>query len=313
MKNLNPINRALVATLLVLAGLFGVRLAQQALREPPGFEVRVAPDAVHAISVTTAERVLRLERSGDAWNLALPAGAVASADRAAVTRFLSSWRDFQTSYLVSPRVSGGPSFESSTVMRLHGPGGAELVAVEVGERLVSGERALRRVGHPRVYAGSIAAADLLVTDPGRWVDRPALVLSAELVVRFGLTNEHGAQVFDRVDGRWTREGGPVRDRGVARMVLSAIELGLATQLDAESAPTDDDTAREPRITVWWEEQDGVRRVAHLCGDVPGGERVYLDRETDALFSVPRDELMRFGAEPADLAAVAPGSPRTSAP
>jgi len=304
-KRLNPINRALVATLLVLAGLIGVRLAQQALREAPGFQVQVPPDAVQAISLTTDDRVLRLERDREGWNVTLPREAAAPADRAAVARFLTSWQDFRTSYMVSQRGAGGSGFDGSTVLLLQGPQGDEILALEVGDRLASGERAVRKVGEPSVYAGSFAAADLLVADPGRWVDRAALASTADRIVRFGLTNQHGAQVFERANGRWTRASGLVQDRGVTQLVLAPIELGLAPQLDADDAAAADGAAREPRITLWWEDEDGDRHVAHLCGDVPGGERVYLDRGTDALFSVPRDELVRFGIQPAALAASAP--------
>jgi hypothetical protein len=304
-KRLNPINRALVATLLVLAALFGVRLAQQALREAPGFQVSVSPDAVQTISLTAHDRVLRLERSGEGWNLTLPAESAAPANRAAVARFLTSWQDFQTSYMVSDRGAGGAGFEGSTMLVLLAPEGDSLLALEVGDRLASGERALRKVGDPSVYAGAVAAADLLVADPARWIDRTALVSAAERVVRFGLTNQYGAQVFERVNGRWTRDDGPVRDRGVTQMVLSAIQLGLAPELSTEAVLAAGDAVRVPRISLWWEEQDGHRRVAHLCGDVPIGRRVYLDRETKALFTVPQEELVRFSVRPSDLAATEP--------
>lgn len=301
---LDPLNRALVATLFVLATLLLVRIGQQALTPSPGFELRVDPSAVRTISIGEQDSFLRIEGAGDEWRVTYPSEAAAPADPAAVRRLLDGWRQFETSYMAvseaRPRGLHAIGIERNAAvrLRLEGEGEKKLLSVEIGGRLATGERYVRRESDRAVYVGRIQAEDLLFTEAGRWIDPAALPGVAERVVRFGLSNRHGEQSFERRDGQWARtNGAAVEQRAVSRLVLSAVALGRARQLGNEDAEANPPAGRQRRVSLWWEVEGGPRRVAHLCGDAPGGDLVYMDRETLALFVVRREELVRFDIPP----------------
>lgn len=305
---LDPINRALVATLFVLAALLLVRLGQQALTPSPGFELGVEPDAVVSFSITEQDGFLRVARAGDGWRVVDPPEAAAPADAAAVARLLEGWRHFETSYMAvseaTPRGLHSIGIEPNEVvkLRLEGANEAKLLSVEIGGELPSGERYVRRESDRAVYVGRVEAGDLLFTGAGRWVDRAALPAVASQVLRFGILNQHGEQTFERRDGRWVRTstGQPVQQRALTHLLLSALELGRARRLLTGDAAAAGEAGRTPRISLWWEMDGSSRQVAHLCGDAPGGDLVYLDRETPSLFVVRAEELVRFDIGPEAL-------------
>ena len=291
---LDPLNRALVATLFVLLALIGVRLGQQALDPAPGFSLSFDPADVETVSIVTDRGYLRLDRGGDGWRIGSPVDG--PADEASVNRLLAAWVGFETSYMAvsesRDRADHGIGLDRNavTLLRFETADEIELVSLEVGARATEGQRYLRREADHAIYVGPVPAEDLLTPLPARWLDRAALAQEAAAATAFTLQNPHGTWSFTRTTDAWTAaDGGPVRGRAVDQMVRAALELATADAVSRETALPED--ARVPRISLSWTLGE-VNQTAHLCAAAPDG-RVFLHRDTPALYVVDASEFTRF--------------------
>lgn len=304
---LDSANRALVATLFVLLGLLAMRLGQQALQAPQQLTVQLDPQQVASIGIGEPGRYLRLDRSETGWDVTFPEEAAGPADRGAVEQLLSSWTDFSTSYLavneapIAAMKPVGITRGSELRLRFEDAQGNKMHSLEFGNRVADGQRYVRRESDRAVYVGTVAREDLLTADPARWLDRTALSTVADRQVAFGIRNRHGEQSYERRDGVWVGASGEaVRDRAVTQLVRAGVDLIRAAPLSPADREAATEEARRPRITIWWADAGGIRQVVNLCGPGPDG-RVYMHRDTAALFLVSEDELRRFDLAPAALA------------
>ena len=304
---LDASNRALLATVFVLVALLAARLGQQALITPPGFEAAVDPADVHSILIGTRSRSLTLQRVGDGWILIQSDESLGPADPAAVARLLDAWRHFSTRYMVASEARAadlaeiGIEHDTVVMLRLDDARGETLLAMEIGGQLPSGDRYLRRQDDRAVYVGPADVGDLLTAESGRWLDASGLDAAADRVVRFGLRNRHGELALERSGATWTRIGGaPVRSRATSQLVRAAMELFRAREVDPAEAAAAGDAARQPRVSLWWEEPGQPRRAVHLAGDAPAGQ-VYMHRDTATVFLVGAEELSRFDIDASALA------------
>lgn len=286
---LNTTNRALLITVFLLGALLLLRLGQQAMVDPSGFELPAFdPGKVPLMSVCEPQRCAAFRRTEDGgWRFA-DESEQEPVDQARVEQIVDAWAPgHSTRYKVASELSGhvspvfGTLSHTTLTLRFERENDDEIVSLEIGAEAPDGGYFVQREGDRAVYVMDIPRIDLLSPERLAWVDRDALRQGARTLEAFGILNSHGQLDLVRDGEDWTVAvpAGVQADPRAVQRILD--EVGLFATLP-QMRGEDSNRAREegmdrPRITVWTR-KGGVVSTYHFGGDTADGQFVHVDRE-----------------------------------